>query len=205
MKLYIDFDGTLFNSTEFYLKFIDIFKKHKLKEEYIKYFLNKEYEKEKNYDKIAKKLIKDNNLNDEIIEEINKLYSEKLIFKDAKLFLEKYYKKYTLILLTLGEYKYQLKKINSSKINKYFKDIIITNKDKSKLNINYSEGIFIDNNPLELKRFYKANANKLIRIKRDSDKYSKLNLDINNIPEFKNFEELLHSNYIDEIGEKQYE
>ena len=59
---------------------------------------------------------------------------------------------------------------------KYFKDIIITNKDKSKLNIDYTNGIFIDNNPLELEKFYNSNSINLIRIKRDTDKYFKVYL-----------------------------
>ena len=109
------------------------------------------------------------------------------------------------ILLTLGNKNFQQKKIYSSNINKYFKDIIITDKDKSKLNINYSNSIFIDNNPIELKKFYNSKDKYLIRIKRDTDKYSKLNLDINNIPEYKDFNELLNSNYIDKIGETYYE
>ena len=37
----------------------------------------------------------------------------------------------------------------------------------------------------ELKNFFNSNATKLIRIKRSTDKYSKLNLEIDNIPEIK--------------------
>ena len=163
------------------------------------------YKTERNLDKIASKIIKENNLDTSIIDELNNLYSEKLVFKDAIKFLKKYYKKYDLILLTLGIKNYQEKKIKSSNISKYFKEIIITNNDKSKLDINYQENIFIDNNPYELKKFSISNANHLIRIKRDIDKYSKVNLDINNVIEYKDFEELLKSNYIDKIGEKNYE
>ena len=202
MKIYIDFDGTLFNSKKHYNKYTTIFKEYNID---IKKILNKIYEKEKNFDSIAKKIIKEYNLNSTIYEELDKIYSKKLIFKDAIPFLEEYSKKHDLILLTLGNINYQNKKIKHSNISKYFKDIIITNKDKSTLDIDYENGIFIDNNPLELKKFYNSKAKHLIRIKRDSDKYSKLDLDIENIPEFTDFDELTKSKYIEKIGEKYYE
>ena len=134
---------------------------------------------------------------------IDKIYSKDLIYNDVIPFLEKYYQKYELILLTLGNKIYQKKKIDSTNINKYFKDIIITDKDKSKLNINYKEGLFIDNNPNELKKFYNSKALYLIRIKRDTDKYSKYDINIKDIQEFKDFNEI--STYIEKIGENNYE
>lgn len=202
IKIYLDFDGTIYNSTKLYNEFINIFIKHNINKDYLENIIKEYYQKEKNYIILAKKIIKDNNLDISILNEINNLHSNKLLFKDVIPFLEKYYKKYDLILLTLGNKEYQLKKINSINITKYFKDIIITNKDKSKLNIDYQKGIFIDNNPLELEKFYKSKAKYLIRIKRKTDKYTKLNLNINNIPEFNDFKELLNSNYIDKIGDE---
>jgi len=202
IKIYLDFDGTIYNSTKLYNEFINIFIKHNINKDYLENIIKEYYQKEKNYIILAKRIIKDNNLDISILNEINNLYSNKLLFKDTIPFLEKYYKKYDLILLTLGNKEYQLKKINSTNITKYFKNIIITNKDKSKLNIDYQNGIFIDNNPLELEKFYKSKAKYLIRIKRKTDKYSKLNLNINNIPEFNDFNELLNSNYIDKIGDE---
>ena len=201
MKIYIDFDGTLFNSTKLYNNFIKTFNKYNIKTSYTKNILLKN----KNYDTAAKKIINEFNLDKSIYKELNNIYSKNLLFKDTIPFLEKYYQKYDLILLTLGTKSYQNKKINSTNISKYFKEIIITNKDKSKLDINYKNEIFIDNNPLELKKFYNSKAKYLIRIKRKTDKYSKLNLDINNIPEFNSFTELLNSKYIDKIGENKYE
>lgn len=204
IKIYIDFDGTLFNSNKLYHEFINLFAKQNIEEENIKNFINKTYKSSKNFDIIAKKIINKYNLNPNILKDLEKLYSKDLVFKDVIPFLEKYHHKYDLILLTLGTKKYQQKKINISNLSKYFKDIIITNNDKSKLNIDYTKGIFIDNNPLELKKFYNSKASNLIRIKRNTDKYSKINLDIN-IPEFKTFEDLLKSNYIEKIGEINYE
>ena len=203
MKIYIDFDGTLFNNSKHYKKLITIFKKYNIQEEYINNLTNNKHYK--NMDNLAKEIINNNNLDKSIIKEINTIYNKDLIYKDIIPFLEKYQNKYDLILLTLGTKNYQLKKIKSSNISKYFKEIIITNKDKSKLNIDYQNNIFIDNNPKELKKFYRSKAKYLIRIKRNTDKYSKINLDIENIPEFNNFNELLESKYIEKIGEKNYE
>jgi len=202
MKIYIDFDGTLFDSTKHYQEYKNIFKKYNID---IESYFNKEYKKEKNFDSLSKKLIKEYNLNSSIHDELDKIYSEKIIFKDAITFLEENHNKHELILLTLGNIDYQKKKINKTNISKYFKEIIITNKDKSKLAIDYTNGIFIDNNPLELKKFYNSKAKYLIRIKRDTDKYSKIDLNIKNIPEFINFNELTKSNYIKQIGENYYE
>ncbi len=203
MKIYIDFDGTLFNNNKHYHKLINIFKKYNIKEEYINNLTKTKHYK--NLDILAKEIINNNNLDKSIIKEINTIYSKELIYKDTIPFLEKYSKEYELILLTLGTKKYQLKKINSTNISKYFKEIIITNKDKSILNIDYQNSIFIDNNPLELKKFYNSKSKYLIRIKRKTDKYSKINLDIKNIPEFIDFNELLESNYIKKLGETNYE
>lgn len=203
MKIYIDFDGTLFNNNLHYHKIINILKIYNIQEEYINNLTKNKYYK--NLDNLAKEIINNNNLDKSILKEINTIYSKDLIFKDTIPFLEKYHNQHDLILLTLGTKNYQLKKIKSSNISKYFKEIIITNKDKSKLNIDYHNSIFIDNNPKELKKFYNSKAKYLIRIKRDIDKYSKINLDINNIPEFINFNELLESNYIEKIGENYYE
>ena len=203
MKIYIDFDGTLFNNNKHYHKLINIFKKYNIKKEYINNLTKTKHYK--NLDILAKEIITKNNLDKSIINEINTIYTNNLIYKDTIPFLEKYSKKYELILLTLGTKKYQLKKINSTNISKYFKEIIITNKNKSKLNIDYQNSIFIDNNPLELKKFYNSKSKYLIRIKRKTDKYSKINLNIKNIPEFINFTELLESNYIKKLGEKEHE
>ena len=52
MKIYIDFDGTLFNNNKHYNKLINIFKKYNIKEEYINNLTNKK--KYKKLDTLAK-------------------------------------------------------------------------------------------------------------------------------------------------------
>ena len=61
-----------------------------------------------------------------------------------------------------------------------------------------NNNIFSDGDEYDISQFKEP---EIIRIKRESDKYSKISLNIKNIPEFKNFEELINSNYIDKIGE----
>lgn len=205
IKIYIDFDGTIYNTTKLYQEYINLLKKYNINEEYFQNKLNKNYQKNKNLNTITEYIINDYNLNNSIQTELNNIIKNNLIYKDVIPFLEKYHNKYDLILLTLGNKEFREKKIKSSNITKYFKKITITNNDKSKLNIDYQNEIFIDNNPEEFKKFYQAKAKHLIRIKRDNDKYSKINLDINNIPEFTDFNTLLKSNYIDKIGKIKHE
>ncbi len=199
MKIYIDFDGTLYNSTKLDKQFINLFTQYNIKTGYIEKLIDKL----KNYNTVTKQLINEFNLPHNILSKINTIYSNKLVFKDSIPFLEKYYQKYDLILLTYtNDLKYQQMKINSANISKYFKEIIITTKNKSKLNnIDYKNGIFIDNNPIELERFSNSNSKHLIRIQRNTDKYSKLNININNVLTFKNFTELLENKYIEKIGD----
>ena len=93
IKIYIDFDGTLFNSTKLYNDFIKFFKKYNIDE----LSINKLYKQEKNLDTLATSLIKKYSLPQSISEEFNQIYSNKLIYKDIIPFLEEYSKKYYLI------------------------------------------------------------------------------------------------------------
>ena len=119
-------------------------------------------------------------------QEVESLYNNSYVFEDVIPFLEKY-KNYNLILLTLGDIDYQNRKIESSNLSKYFQDIIITDVDKSQLDINYKDNLFIDNNPKELIKFQNKGG-KILRIRRIEDKYSVIDLD--NVLEYKNFFDL---------------
>ena len=157
----------------------------------------------KSFDILTNMIIKKYNLNEEIKEEIDSIYTDNLLYKDSIPFLEEYSKKYDLILLTKGHIPYQQKKIKSSNISKYFKEIITTDKDKSKLDIDYTKGIFIDNNPKEIERFYNSKALYLIRIRRDKEHYSRFNTTINNVQEYSNLKKISH--FIEQNGGNNYE
>ena len=183
MKIYIDFDGTLFNTDKFYQDYLDILNKYNISSLEIdemkkELFTNRRF----NLDILTDYIISKYNIKN-LKQEVEFLYNNSYVFEDVIPFLEKY-KNYNLILLTLGDIDYQNRKIESSNLSKYFQDIIITDVDKSQLDINYKDNLFIDNNPKELNRF-QNNGGKIIRIRRIEDKYSVIDLD--NVLEYKNF------------------
>ena len=118
IKIYIDFDGTIYNTTKLYQEYINLLKKYNINEEYFQNKLNKNYQKNKNLNTITEYIINDYNLNNSIQTELNNIIKNNLIYKDVIPFLEKYHNKYDLILLTLGNKEFQEKKIKSSNINK---------------------------------------------------------------------------------------
>lgn len=200
MNIYIDFDGTIFDISLLNNDFINLF--NNIDSHYIKSLIKKY----KNYYIVTDILIKKYNLEENYINKVNSLFENNYLYKDAITFLEKYYQKYNLILLTYtNSIEYQKRKINSCNIDKYFKDIIITTKDKSKLdNIDYQKGIFFDNNPLELKKLNNKNIINIVRINHQNDTYNKEKT-LNNIKEYPDFIELINDNYLEKIGENIYE
>lgn len=82
---------------------------------------------------------------------------------------------------------YQLLKLNGSKLSKYLDDIIISSKYKFNLDLNYEDGIFVDDNPRDLEGLYNKNAKKVIRIKRENNKYStkEINVKLDNYTSLK--------------------
>ena len=186
MKIYIDFDGTLFNTDKFYQDYLDILNKYNISSLEIdemkkELFTNRRF----NLDILTYYIISKYNIKN-LKQEVEFLYNNSYVFEDVIPFLEKY-KNYNLILLTLGDIDYQNRKIESSNLSKYFQDIIITDVDKSQLDINYKDNLFIDNNPKELIKFQNRGG-KILRIRRIDDKYSVIDLD--NVLEYKNFFDL---------------
>ena len=186
MKIYIDFDGTLFNTDKFYQDYLVILNKYNISSFEIdemkkELFTNRKF----NLDILTDYIISKYNIKN-LKQEVESLYNNSYVFEDVIPFLEKY-KNYNLILLTLGDIDYQNRKIEGSKLSKYFQDIIITDVDKSQLDIDYKDNLFIDNNPKELIKF-QNNGGKIIRIRRIEDKYSVIDLD--NVLEYKSFFDL---------------
>ena len=170
MNIYIDFDGTLFNTHLFYKDFIKLCNFYDVSEKNVEDLKGNELF---NLEKIANKIKEKYNLDSTFINKVNDLYDSKYLYKDVIPFLEKYYLNNNLYIFTYGDKDYQLNKINCCNITKYFKDIIITT-DKSKEKVDYQNGLFIDNSPLEIKRISSAGASNIIRLKRKDDPYSKM-------------------------------
>ncbi len=169
MNIYIDFDGTLYDTSKFFNDFIELCNKYKVTAEDVYNLRNKNLGLF-NLDELALNIKNKYNLKNSFIKSTEKLYNKKYLYKDTVKFLKKYYKNHNLYILSYGETNYQSKKINCCNIKKYFKDIIIT-QDKSKENIDYKKGIFIDNNPKEIEKIASSGATKIIRIKRYDDRH----------------------------------
>lgn len=190
MKIYLDFDGTLFNTDKFYQDYLKLLKEYNIDEATINNIKPKLFKSSLfNLDILTNYLVKEYNLDNNLLARVNNLYNSSYVFKDVIPFLEKY-KTLEINLLTYGDYNYQLKKIEGSNLKKYFKDIIITDKDKSKLNLAYETNLFIDNNPKEINKFLEV-SNHVIRIRREEDKYSKLD---SNSREYKSLLEIVLKN-----------
>lgn len=178
-KIYLDFDSTLFNSDYYDSELLAICKLYEIDESKFNNIKTQLFKKNTDFeiDEFINYLIKKEYVDKNILNDIELLKNRNFIYEDTIFFLDNLKDKYDLILLTRGQEKNQQDKIRASRLEKYFSKIIITSNDKSKLdNVDYLNSIFIDNNPLEIERFISAKAKRVIRIKRNTDKYSKINL-----------------------------
>lgn len=182
-KIYFDFDGTLYNSDKFYKEFLKLCKKYGItktqEQEAEQELFNGKYLFDLNT--ITKYLYEKNNLPSEMLEEIDNLYSKPNLYDDVIESLEKIKaaNKYEIIILTYGDISHQEKKIKSSNLSQYLKDIIITEEPKTALTkVDYMNGIFIDNHPYQIENLVKAHAKKVIRVRRREDKYSSIDTNI---------------------------
>lgn len=86
----------------------------------------------------------------------------------------------------------QALKISGSGIFPYVTEVYNTTRYKFELEIDYKNGIFIDDSPRDLEGLYKSGARKLIRIKKPNNQKrtsKKLNLPIE-IPTFESFDDI---------------
>ena len=100
-------------------------------------------------------------------------------------------KGHKLYTITWGEKEYQEEKLKISKIYDYFDEIIYAETLKYELdNVDYENGIFIDDSVRDLEGLYERNAKQLYRIKRKNGKNSNKELNIKGILEFNSLKEL---------------
>lgn len=200
MNYYIDFDNTLYNTPlltdrllsaivnsikektnldfeNLYQEALSIFNKNVSHVRLAKYFSNK-------YDLDASIII--NNFNNILLNSCD------LVFDDVIPFLEKLKEKgHKLYMLTYSKnsLEYQSIKIAGSKLSDYFDTLYITSVPKYNLDIDYENGIFIDDNPTDLLGLYSKKAKQVIRLRRKENKYSVKNLD-KNIKEYLSLAEI---------------
>ncbi|MBO5096602.1 MAG: HAD hydrolase-like protein [Bacilli bacterium] len=202
-KFYIDFDSTLFDSSKYLHKLYVICEKYKISRTELDEITDSIFEHHKNFfiDDLLKYLIEEKKVDKNIKEDFKILENTSFLYEDSILFLKNIQNKYNLILLTCGNISNQQKKIDACDIKKYFSNIIITPGNKSTVQeVEYQNSIFLDNNPKEVERFVSVGAKRVIRIKRDTDKYSKIPLKINGIEEYSSLYEVLEG-----LGIKQDE
>ena len=109
-------------------------------------------------------------------------FIEKLKIKDNKIFLLTYIKK--------GNERYQMQKIMGANIIDYFDGITVTNNYKFTLDLKYEEGIFFDDDPRDLNGLIEKNARKVIRIRKENNKRSKIDMENSAIEEYISFDDI---------------
>lgn len=120
---------------------------------------------------------------------------KEIVFEDAIRFLErlkeKGHKIFILTYIPQTNQEYQLKKLMGSGIASYFDGIIITAQYKFLLDIDYTNGIFIDDDPRDLNGLFEKNPIKVIRIRKANNKRSKIDIDNKDIEEYESFDDIV--------------
>lgn len=115
---------------------------------------------------------------EKLISEINLVIDngEKFVYDDSVEFLNNLKTNLNNItLLTFSPKErldYQKQKVKGSGLMKFFDNIIFTTEPKWQLDIDYRNGVFIDNNPTDLLNLYNTNPIEVIRVRRITDKYT---------------------------------
>lgn len=176
MKIYIDFDGTLFDTDKYVKDCMKIFNKYGISKEKFDKICQNVFGRLNLYDMtvIIKYVINEYNISETIYDEFTSLLDNCYVYEDVEDTLRVLKDLgYELYILTYGDKNTQKRKVDSSKLDKYFNGIIITQGNKAELDIDYNNSIFIDNNPNEIEKFYRKIPKLLIRIRRETDKYAK--------------------------------
>lgn len=202
MDYYLDFDYTLFDTYAFREELYKILEQNGFDRSFLLLTpeLKENNPKLLNVRNLFIHLANERNIPvNNFLEPLEKLYirGNEFVYDDSEQFL-KYLKSknHKLHLLTWGEKEYQKEKVMASKLYNYFDDIIYAEQLKYTLQqIDYENGIFIDDSPRELEGLYNRKVKQLYRIKRKNGKNSEEKLDIKGILEFNSLIEL--QNYLE--------
>ena len=197
MNYYLDFDYTLFDTYSFREELYKILEINGLNSSELPLTAEKKDNSQKllNIREAFKKLSDERNIPFEnFIKPLEKLYErgQEYLYKDSVEFLEYLKSKgHKLYVITWGEKQYQEEKLKITKIYDYFDEIIYAETLKYELdNVDYENGIFIDDSVRDLEGLYEKNAKQLYRIKRKNGKNSNKELNIKEILEFNSLKEL---------------
>ena len=196
MNYYLDFDYTLFDTYLFREELYKILKQNGIDESALPLTSETEDEDQKllNIKESFKEIAKANNIQlENLIKPLEELYEKgtDFLYDDSIEFL-KYLKSkgHKIYIVTWGEKEFQKEKIQITKIDKYLDEIIFAEQLKYTLDIDYENGIFIDDSIRDLEGLYSKKAKQLFRIKRNNGKNSDKELNITEILEFNSLKEL---------------
>ena len=167
MKIYVDFDRTLFDCDKFLEDFYSIINKYNIPKSLFKECQSQTKKYGFNPSIILDKLSEKYDFDKNIYKDIDMLISNtsNYLFSDTINFL-KYLKEknYQVYVLTRGNSSYQREKIFNSHLEKYYDKLIVTMKHKGNLNIDYNNSVFIDDNIKEIESILKRKPYKMICI-----------------------------------------
>ena len=208
MKFYIDLDYTMLDTIKFHearYKMLESYGVPKDAQKEMEKYIAEVEKKLINLDYLCTKISEKYNLpTEEVLTQLHKIVDNCYIYlyDDTIEFLQ-YLKSrgHQTCMLTWGDIELQEEKARGARIEKYFDEIITTDELKFKIDIDYANGIFLDDNPRDLEGLYKNNPKEVIRIKREGGKYSEKPLNID-IKEYKTLREL-QQRLEQESGENQ--
>lgn len=189
MKIaYIDFDGTLYKTSELKLLIVkeiasEIEKElnaslDEIHKDVSDCFKNRH--KTSVFD-FARQMAKKYNVDEEkIVKRIEDLLNNgsKFLYGDSIKFIKNLkdndYEVYILTFSRAYDNDFQMLKLIGSGINEFIDGVFICSKDKGELNLDYKNGIFVDDNPAQLTSLFKTGVSedRLYRVVRKNEKYS---------------------------------
>ena len=196
VNYYLDFDYTLFDTHAFRQGLYEILEQNGLDNSYLELTPEMKTNGQKllNIKELFKNISETTNIPlNNFINPLEELYtkSHEFVYDDTLEFLNYLKSKnHKIYLLTWGEKEFQKEKIQASKLINYFDEIIYAEQLKYTLNIDYENGIFVDDSVRDLEGLYQRHAKQVFRIKRKNGKNSNKELNIKEILEFNSLKEL---------------
>ena len=198
MKVYVDFDRTLFDCDKFLGDLYNLINKYNITKEEFKECQNQCKKKGFNPYIILDLVKEKNDFDDRLYDDIKRLMgnTKNYLYPDTVSFLE-YLKKinYDVIILTKGNIDYQKEKILNAKLDSLYNKLMVTMKHKGELKLDYENSIFIDDNPKEILSILKKNPKMIIRIQREKSLYSEVCIE-KEIISFKSLKKIIESNIL---------
>lgn len=196
-KYYIDLDYTMLDTTQFHNERRHMLENYGIsieEQKSMEQYISHEEKKLLNLDYLCAKLCERHSSlpKEEILAKIHKIIENchMYLYDDTIEFLEYLKSKgHEVNILTWGDKSLQKQKVDGTKLEKHIDKVIITEEMKYLIDIDYKNGIFIDDNPRDLEGLYRNDPQQVIRMKRQGAKYSEKLININ-IKEYKNFRDL---------------